>query len=91
MVSYEKTVGTRAEVFHGVAAKTSGGLTKKDLYKKDGRIHSKAMKKRGSNTALVKWRKAVAKARKDLKIEGFQAISKDSKLYKVAKEYYNKM
>ena len=37
-------VGSRAEVFHGTADKTAGGLTKKDLMKdpKDGRIKSKA-------------------------------------------------
>jgi hypothetical protein len=32
------TVGSRAEVFHGNAKQTSGGLTKKDLKMKDGRI-----------------------------------------------------
>ena len=37
-----KTVGSRAEVWHGNAKKTSGGLTKKDLLKnKHGRIVSK--------------------------------------------------
>ena len=30
------TVGSRAEVFHGNANATSGGLTKKDLMMKDG-------------------------------------------------------
>ena len=37
-------IGSRAEVFHGTAEKTSGGLTKKDLMldPKDGRIKSKA-------------------------------------------------
>ena len=36
-------IGTRAEVFHSTAEKTSGGLTKKDLMMgKDGRIKSKA-------------------------------------------------
>lgn len=39
------TVGSRAEVFHGNADKTSGGLTKKDLTMKDGRIISKAASK----------------------------------------------
>jgi hypothetical protein len=39
-----KTVGTRAEVMHGAAQKTSGGLTKRDLiYNKSGRIVSKKM------------------------------------------------
>ena len=42
-----KTVGSRAEVFHGTAKKTSGGLFKKDLKKnKRGRIVSKKMSKR---------------------------------------------
>ena len=39
------TVGSRAEVFHGNANATSGGLTKKDLMMKDGRIFSKAASK----------------------------------------------
>ena len=37
-----KTFGSRAEVFHGNATKTSGGLTKKDLIKnKHGEIVSR--------------------------------------------------
>ena len=40
---YNNVVGTRAEVWHGTAHKTSGGLMKKDLMKnKAGRIVSKA-------------------------------------------------
>ena len=39
------TVGSRAEVFHGTANQTSGGLTKKDLMMKDGRIVSRAASK----------------------------------------------
>uniref|UniRef100_A0AB39J6S0 Uncharacterized protein n=1 Tax=Florenciella sp. virus SA2 TaxID=3240092 RepID=A0AB39J6S0_9VIRU len=39
---FKKTVGSRAEVFHGTAKKTSGGLMKKDLMKnKSGAIVSK--------------------------------------------------
>jgi hypothetical protein len=38
-------IGSRAEVFHGTADKTSGGLEKKDLMMKDGRIISKAASK----------------------------------------------
>lgn len=34
-------VGSRAQVFHGTAKHTSGGLTKSDLMKKNGRIVSK--------------------------------------------------
>jgi len=37
-----KTIGSKAEVFHGVCVKTSGGLKKKDLMKtKHGRIVSR--------------------------------------------------
>jgi hypothetical protein len=35
------TVGTRAQVWHDTADKTSGGLTKSDLFMKNGRIKSK--------------------------------------------------
>ena len=36
-------VGTRAQVFHGTAERTSGGLTKADLIQgKDGLIKSRA-------------------------------------------------
>lgn len=39
-----KAVGSRAEVMHGTAEHTSGGLTKKDLkYNKWGRIVSRRM------------------------------------------------
>jgi len=39
---YKKTVGHRAEVWHGTALKTSGGLFKKDLLmNKNGRIVSR--------------------------------------------------
>ena len=42
-----RTIGSRAEVFHNTAKKTSGGLTKKDLIKnKNGRIVSR--KKHGT-------------------------------------------
>ena len=38
-------IGSRAEVWHGNADHTSGGLKKKDLKMKDGRIISKAASK----------------------------------------------
>lgn len=39
---YDRLIGTRAQVMHGTAYKTSGGLTKKDLImNKHGRIVSK--------------------------------------------------
>lgn len=44
---FKKTIGSRAEVFHGTAKKTSGGLMKKDLKKnKAGKIVSKKMSDR---------------------------------------------
>jgi len=86
-----KATGSRAEVMHGVAKATSGGLTKSKLIKgKDGSIKSKAMKKRGKEDHLKAWREAVKKARKNLGIDGFQALSKDSELYKEAKKIYGK-
>ena len=52
------TVGSRAEVFHGNADKTSGGLSKKDLIMKDGRVVSKA----ASKAALARMKKEGKKA-----------------------------
>jgi ABC-type phosphate transport system substrate-binding protein len=41
-MTIEKTIGSRAEVWHGTAKHTSGGLTKNHLFKnKSGRIVSK--------------------------------------------------
>ena len=54
-----KTIGSRAEVFHGTALRTSGGLTKKDLFKgKDGRIKSRkasALAKRNNQLEKAGW------------------------------------
>ncbi len=41
MADKVKTVGSKAEVFHGTAKHTSGGLHKKDLMKHKGRIVSR--------------------------------------------------
>jgi regulator of replication initiation timing len=47
-----KTIGSRAEVMHGTAKKTSGRLTKSDLmYNKRGRIVSK---KKSQNKSVIK-------------------------------------
>jgi len=41
--TYEALIGTRAQVWHGTAYKTTGGLTRSDIMKnKSGRIVSKA-------------------------------------------------
>lgn len=53
-----KTNGSRAEVWHGTAKKTRGGLTKKDLFKKKGRIRSKKASqkaKRNNNLKKAGW------------------------------------
>ena len=79
-------IGSRAEVFHGNADKTSGGLTKKDLKMKDGRIVSKAASK-AAKKSLKK--NPTFKAFIDLAKEkaskkgGFCLVpSKDTKTYK---------
>jgi len=57
---YQVTEGTRAEVLHGTAAHTSGGLTKKDLVQdKYGNIKSKA---------------AISAAKKRMKDEGSKSM-----------------
>lgn len=59
-----KTVGTKAQVFHGTAKHTSGGLTKKDLMKtKKGRIVSRKKHAAGKK-ALKQLVKAGYKAKK---------------------------
>lgn len=56
---HEKAIGSRAEVMHGTAHHTSGGLTKKHLkYNKYGRIVSVAKSKTAkSKGQLKKWEK----------------------------------
>lgn len=65
------SVGSRAQVYHGNATHTAGGLTKKDLKKKDGEIVSKAKSK---DEKTNPWIKAVAKAKKELGIKGFALV-----------------
>jgi hypothetical protein len=67
------TTGTKAQVWHGTAKHTSGGLTKKDLMKtKKGRIVSKKKHAAGQ------------KALKQLKKAGFVAKKGTFKLFKKA-------
>ena len=45
---YDRLIGSRAEVMHGTAYKTSGGLKKKELkYNKHGKIVSRAKSAKG--------------------------------------------
>jgi hypothetical protein len=66
---FQKTVGSRAEVWHGTAKKTSGGLFKTDLImNKWGRIVSKKlsekMKKEGDKRFKGKKAKPFTKKNK---------------------------
>ena len=79
------TIGSRAQVFHGNATQTAGGLTKKDLKMKAGEIVSK---KKAKDEKANPWIKAVAKAKKELGIKGF-ALVKGPLLTK-AREIYAK-
>ena len=78
-------IGSRAQVMHGNATRTAGGLTKKDLKNKDGEIVSKSKSKDAKTNP---WIKAVAKAKKSLGIKGFALI--EGVLLKRAREIYAK-
>lgn len=92
-------VGSRAEVIHGKAKHTSGGLTKKDLKvsKKTEEIVSKDKSKQGKNND---WAACTKKAYKELKESGVikpsdglvkMNIGKAGKaLYDLAKMYHSK-
>ena len=79
------TIGSRAQVLHGNADRTAGGLTKKDLVKKDGEIVSKSKAKSAKKNP---WIAAVAKAKKELGITGFALVQ--GKLLTKAREIYAK-
>merc|ERR1719517_121424 len=68
-----------AMVLRGSKAKTVGGLKKENLKKnKEGKIVSKkaseSSKKRYAGSALQKWGKAVAQAKKELNLKGFVIV-----------------
>jgi hypothetical protein len=81
------TVGSRAQVYHGNATQTAGGLKKKDLkmVKKTGEIVSKAKSKDEKKNP---WIQAVAKAKKELGIKGFALVQ--GPLLAKAREIYSK-
>jgi hypothetical protein len=90
-----KTVGSRAEVMHGTAAQTSGGLTKKALKvsKVSGEIVSVKAAKKGKKNP---WAVATEKARKELEIkEGVMVLMNDGplgkKLYALTKQIHGSM
>jgi DVNP family len=79
------SVGSRAQVYHGNATHTAGGLTKKDLKMKDGELVSKRKSKGEKKNP---WIQAVAKAKKELGIKGFALVQ--GKLLTRAREIYSK-
>lgn len=81
------TIGSRAQVYHGNATETAGGLKKKDLKmdKKSGEIVSKSKSKDEKKNP---WIKAVSKAKKELGIKGFALIQ--GPLLAKAREIYSK-
>lgn len=79
------SVGSRAQVYHGNATQTAGGLKKKDLKMKDGEIVSKSKSKDEKKNP---WIKAVAKAKKALGIKGFALVQ--GPLLAKAREIYSK-
>jgi len=90
-LGYKKHYGSYREVWSGTAYKTTGGLKKKDLMKRKGRIVSKK-KSQNLNPSLKKWNKCVMRARRELGVEGFVPVggrSREGKeLYRRAKECY---
>jgi hypothetical protein len=79
------TIGSRAQVYHGTATETAGGLKKKDLKMVKGEIVSKAKSK---DEKANPWIKAVAKAKKELGIKGFALVQ--GPLLAKAREIYSK-
>ena len=72
--SYDMLIGTRAQVWHGTAYKTTGGLTKSDiLQNKNGRIVSR------SKHASAKREKRLIKAGYGTKKGKFGAVKLNSK------------
>jgi len=75
---FKQTVGSRAQVMHGTAEKTSGGLKKKDLKRVNGRIvsrkASKAAKKRVLPTGFVNRSKQVKKLNSKGRFTGKRAV-----------------
>ena len=82
------TVGSRAQVFHGTADKTSGGLTKKDLKKnKYGEIVSK----KASEAATKRFNsKKFAKVRKLFKANASE-VKKASKKGTLSSKTFKKL
>lgn len=86
-MTHTQAVGSRAQVVHGTAHHTAGGLVKKDLKKvrKTGEIVSKVKAKSEKKNP---WIKAVTQAKKELGIKGFALVQ--GPLLRRAHEIYGK-
>lgn len=72
------TFGSRAQVLHGTALKTSGGLTKKDLFKnKNGKIVSRKASAAGKKA--IKHLRAAGYIAKKGKFSLFKKMTKKGK------------
>ena len=86
-MTHTQAVGSRAQVVHGTAHHTAGGLVNKDLKKvrKTGEIVSKVKAKSEKKNP---WIKAVTQAKKELGIKGFALVQ--GPLLRRAHEIYGK-
>jgi hypothetical protein len=90
-----KAVGSRAEVMHGKAAQTAGGLTKKKLKvsKASGEIVSVKAAKKGKKNP---WAVATEKARDEMGIKEGEMVlmndgAKGKALYALTKQIHGRM
>jgi hypothetical protein len=92
---FDKTVGTREEVFRGIAEKTSYGkdaLLKKDIVYApggSGSPYKSKYKVKHVPPQLKKWSKAVKKAKKALGIEKGEMALVKGKLATEARKLYS--
>merc|ERR1719410_1794611 len=90
-VSKKSQTGSKRCVRNGSKVYTKSGYTKKDLVKTaSGKIMSKKQFKKAQSFKKSPWMKAVAKARKELKISGFVIMNRGAQgkaLYKLAKSF----
>lgn len=92
---FDKLVGSREEVFKGIAQKTTYGkdaLFKKDIvYRPDagGLSYKSKYKVQHVPVQLKDWTKAVKKAKKDLGIKKGEMVLVKGKLAKKAHEFFS--
>ena len=90
-MQFKLKVGSMAQVGHGTAEMTEGGLKKKDIFfdLNDRRWKSRAQSKAGEkNPALKMWRDSVEEAGGLQEGKKFKPIKKGTALYKKAKKIF---